>query len=190
MRRLGLSLLPENRAVQGLFINRSIRENLTAVTLDQCSRSGWLDRRGERELAGRLVADMNIKVGTIEDEISTLSGGNQQKAVIGKWIASRPKLFIMDSPTVGIDVGSKAEIYRRIQAYAAQGMAILLISDEIEEIVLNCNRIMVMSQGRIVRLIEEEERDRVVPDELEKQIERIVNESGADEKPAGKGGRA
>ncbi len=182
MRGLGLGLLPEDRATQGLFVNRSIRENLSSVTLDACcKRKGFMNAGKERELAQRSATDMNVKTGSIEAAASTLSGGNQQKVVIGKWIASKPKVFIMDSPTVGIDVGSKAEIYARIQSYAAQGMAILLISDEIEELVLNCNRILLLSQGKQLGLIEEEERLSTPSAQLEEKILRLIGQSGTED---------
>lgn len=190
MNKLGLCLLPENRAVQGLFIDQSIRENISSVVLDSCSnRFGILDRQKEAQLTERIVQEMNIKIGSPEDPINTLSGGNQQKAVIGKWIAGEPKLFIMDSPTVGIDVGSKAEIYERIQQFAAQGMAILFISDEADEIIANCNRIMVMSQGKQLGFIEEDERNSMSRDALEEKILRMM---GSDLAPANpqKGGNA
>lgn len=176
MRKLGLGLLPEDRASQGLFVERSIRENLSAVTLeDCCKRRGIMDRGKEQTLAEKLVETMRIKTDSIEATTSMLSGGNQQKVAIGKWIASQPKLFIMDSPTVGIDVGSKAEMYERIQEYASNGMAILLISDEVEELVLNCNRIFVLAQGKLISVIDEEEREATPPEQLEAKISHLIS---------------
>lgn len=177
MRRLGVGLLPEDRATQGLFANRSVKQNLSSVVLNRFTRPGGiLDQKEEERIAIEISADMNIKASSVDAPVSTLSGGNQQKVVIGKWIASRPKLFIMDAPTVGIDVGSKAEIYDKIQFYASQGMAILLISDEIEEVVLNCNRILVMAHGRQVAMIEETERLKTTQAEIEEKIMKLMSE--------------
>ncbi|NBK92768.1 sugar ABC transporter ATP-binding protein [bacterium 1XD21-13] len=177
MKSLGIGLLPEDRAAQGLFANRSVKQNLSSVVLERFSRTaGLLDQKEEERIAIEISTDMNVKTSSVDAPVSTLSGGNQQKVVIGKWIASKPKLFIMDAPTVGIDVGSKAEIYDKIQFYASQGMAILLISDEIEEIVLNCNRILVMAQGRQIAMIEEEERLQASQSELEEKIMQLISE--------------
>jgi simple sugar transport system ATP-binding protein len=177
MRKIGIGLLPEDRINQGLFVNRSVKQNLSSVILDTFTgKLGLIDRKKEEQLAQNTSSYVNVKTASIESAVNTLSGGNQQKVVIGKWIASKPKLFIMDSPTVGIDVGSKAEIYDIIQNYASQGMAILLISDEIEEIIFNCNRILVMSQGRQVTIIEEKERLSCDPGKLEEKIKRLISE--------------
>lgn len=177
MRKIGIGLLPEDRANQGLFVNRSVKQNLTSVTLEAfTNRIGLIDQKKEEQMALQTTFDMNVKTASIESQVDTLSGGNQQKVVIGKWIARKPKLFIMDAPTVGIDVGSKAEIYGKIQHYASQGMAILFISDEIEEIILNCNRILVMSRGRQVALIEDEERLSTDVNELEEKIMALISD--------------
>ena len=177
MRRIGVGLLPEDRAGQGLFVNRSVKQNLSSVVLDtMANKLGVLNSEKEEREAIAVSENMNIKTASVEAAANTLSGGNQQKVVIGKWVASHPKLFIMDAPTVGIDVGSKAEIYERIQQYASQGMAIILISDEIEEVVLNCNRILVMSQGREIAMIDEEERNATPHTALEDKILRLISE--------------
>lgn len=177
MRKLGIGLLPEDRATQGLFTERSVKQNLSSVNLnDLTGRFGILDGKKEEELAQETILDMNVKTASMEAPAKTLSGGNQQKVVIGKWIASKPRLFIMDAPTVGIDVGSKAEIYDKIQQYASQGMAILLISDEIEEIICNCNRILIMAGGKQVAIIEEEERLSTEPSLLEAKIMKLISE--------------
>lgn len=182
MRKLGVGLLPEDRVTQGLFIDQSVKRNVSSAIINSFTgKFGIVNETEEEKLALETTADMNIKAASIEVPVKTLSGGNQQKVVIGKWIASNPKLFIMDAPTVGIDVGSKAEIYEKIQYYASQGMAILLISDEIEEIICNCNRILVMAQGKQVGLIEEDERLSSSPGQLEEKIMRLMNEEAASE---------
>ncbi|MDO4343332.1 MAG: sugar ABC transporter ATP-binding protein [Eubacteriales bacterium] len=189
MRKQGVGLLPENRSVQGLFAGKSIRQNLSSASLSELTgRLGILDVKKEEQLAEKMIADMNVKAASMEAPVETLSGGNQQKTVIGKWIAGNPRLFIMDAPTVGIDVGSKAEIYDKIQYYASKGMAILLISDEIEEIICNCNRILVMAQGKQVAMIEEEERLATDPALLEEKIMRLMSEEKRPDDELGAGG--
>ncbi len=186
MHKLGIGLLPEDRVQQGLFINRSVKQNLSSVILDLFTdKLGFLSKPKEDALAQKSCKDMNVKTASAEAPVSTLSGGNQQKVVIGKWIARQPKLFIMDAPTVGIDVGSKAEIYDRIQYYASSGMAILLISDEIEEVVLNCNRILVMAQGEQIAFIDEAERLACTPQALEEKIIRLISEATPSVQPVG-----
>ena len=146
-KKLGIALLPEDRFTQGLFMNRSIKENTSASVISKISKRGILDNKAEMDLAEKYVQQMKVRTPSIETKAGTLSGGNQQKVVIGKWIAMNPKVFIMDNPTVGIDIGSKAEIYEQIHQFAEQGMAIILISDEIPELMANCNRVMVMANG-------------------------------------------
>jgi len=154
----GIALLPENRLSQGLFLEKGILENITSSVIDRLSKPvGLFNKKTERKLAAEGVERLKVKTPSIYAMIKNLSGGNQQKVVISKWLFTKPKLFILDSPTVGIDVGSKAEIYEIIQKLARDGMAILLISDEVEELLGNCNRVLVMSKGSIVARIDEEE---------------------------------
>ncbi len=155
----GIALLPEDRAVQGLFLERSIAVNTTAAVIKQLCSSilGFFDFKKERSAAVDSIKRLKIKT-TSEDKLSgELSGGNQQKVVLAKWLLTKPRLFIMDNPTVGIDIGSKSEIYEIAQQLAHQGMAILLLSDELEELTSNCNRIAVFYHGRIIKLLEEDE---------------------------------
>ncbi|MEG0934343.1 MAG: sugar ABC transporter ATP-binding protein [Clostridia bacterium] len=157
-RQLGIALLPEDRATQGLFKERSIRENLTSAMVDRLTRGlGFLDTKREMQLAQAGVSRLRVRTPSVETTIGSLSGGNQQKGVVAKWINLSPKLFIMDSPTVGVDIGSKAEIYELIQAFAAEGMAILFITDELEELMTNCNRVLIMANKRQVAVLEEAE---------------------------------
>lgn len=156
----GIALVSENRQVEGLFMEQSIGNNISSTRLDTLvNRLGLLDLRAERRLASEAVVQMGVNNRNIDTLVGRLSGGNAQKVVIGKWILTEPKLLILDSPTVGIDVGSKAEIYQKIQQLAAEGMSILLISDEPEEIAANCNRVVVMYEGEIVNTVSEEERN-------------------------------
>ena len=156
-KKYGIALLPEDRSREGLFIERKIKENISAPIIDTICKKGIVNRKKENEIAEKYVEELNVRTPSIETVVGTLSGGNQQKVVISKWIATSPKVFIMDTPTVGIDIGSKAEIYEQIHKFADEGMAIILISDEIQEVMANCNRVLVMAHGKwVVELSEED----------------------------------
>ena len=172
---LGIGLVPEERGVQGLFLKKSINENVAAAILKRLKGVfGNIDSGRSRSLTKSAIDQFRIKVYNEDTVIGTLSGGNQQKALIARWASSDPKLFILDNPTVGIDIGSKAEIYEYIQKFASEGMGIILISDEVEEIVSNCNRVIVMFEGHKVKEYSEE--DMKAPD-IREQINELV-ESG------------
>ena len=157
-RRLGIALLPEDRKSQGLFLRQSVKNNITSTVLPGLrDRFGSIDAGAETTTAERIVTELGVNNKDVETEVGKLSGGNQQKVAIGKWIVTRPRLFILDSPTVGIDIGSKEEIYQYIHRLAEDGLAVLLISDEPEEISVNCNRVYVMHDGSIVTTFEEED---------------------------------
>ena len=172
---LGIGLVPEERDTQGLFSKKSVNENVAAAILKRLKGfMGNIDSQGSRKLAKESIDQFRIKVYSEDTVINTLSGGNRQKALIARWAASHPKLFILDTPTVGIDIGSKAEIYEYIQQFAKDGIGVIIISDEVEEIVSNCNRVIVMFNGEIVKEYSEEEMK--VPD-IKHQINELV-ESG------------
>lgn len=156
-KKYGIALLPEDRSREGLFIERKIKENISAPIIDTICRKGIVNRKKENEIAEKYVEELKVRTPSIETVVGTLSGGNQQKVVISKWIATSPKVFIMDTPTVGIDIGSKAEIYEQIHKFADEGMAIILISDEIQEVMANCNRVLVMAHGKCVVELSEED---------------------------------
>lgn len=172
---LGIGLVPEERAIQGLFLQKSINENVAAAILKRLTGFlGNIDGSKSRKLAKDAIEQFRIKVYNEDTLINTLSGGNQQKALIARWAASNPKLFILDTPTVGIDIGSKSEIYEYIQKFAEEGIGVIIISDEVEEIVSNCNRVVVMFDGEVVKEYSEEEMQ--APD-IREQINALV-ESG------------
>lgn len=148
-RELGITLLPEDRHSQGLFRTKTITENLIAATLEQLKRFLVIDQAKAKEESNKVFHELRIKASSMDTIVETLSGGNQQRVVLGKWLATNPKLFILDSPTVGIDVGSKSEIYEIIHELARNRMAIIMISDEIPEIYHNCNRVIVMRDGKV-----------------------------------------
>jgi ABC-type sugar transport system ATPase subunit len=147
--RLGIGLVPEDRKLQALILKLAIRENLVLSILRRLSRLGIVNFRAERAMSKRLVESLRVRTPSIEQKVLNLSGGNQQKVVIAKWLALRPKILIMDEPTRGIDIGAKAEVHSLMHQLAADGVAILMISSELPEILFMSDRILVMRQGRI-----------------------------------------
>ncbi|MDY0289534.1 MAG: sugar ABC transporter ATP-binding protein [Sphaerochaeta sp.] len=171
-KEMGIALLPEDRLVQGLFLEKNIKQNVSSSVLGALVKPlNRIDLQKEHEVGDRIVKQMRVKTPSLFTLIQNLSGGNQQKAVLGKWIITDPKLFIMDSPTVGIDVGSKAEIYEIIQDLAREGMSIILISDEAEEIVANCNKVVVFAQGKVKTILHEEE---LAQEDIEHTLTQII----------------
>jgi L-arabinose transport system ATP-binding protein len=147
--RAGIGLAPEERKAQALLLRRSVRDNITLAVLSRLARLRVVRRGAERDLARRHVDQLSIRASSIEQEVATLSGGNQQKVVLARWLARRPKVLILDEPTRGVDVGAKAEIYSIINDLAAQGMALLVISSEMPELLGLSDRIVVMQGGRV-----------------------------------------
>ena len=148
--RNGLALVPESRKTQGLLMGRSIQENILLPALGSVSSGGIVRRRREAQKIEEMVAELGIKLGDASDPVSTLSGGNQQKVAIAKWLVGVPRLLMIDEPTRGVDIGAKASIYRVLRALADQGVAILLVSSELEELLGLSDRVYVLSRGRIV----------------------------------------
>jgi len=152
-----IALIPEDRKTEGLMLSMSIADNLTAASLDRYSRFQVLDANALAEAVRSGIDRMRIKVGSPEDPVSTLSGGNQQKVVIAKWLLTEPKIILLNDPTRGIDVGTKQEIYRLLRALADEGASILFYSTDYEELIGCCDRVDVMYDGRIVRELVGEE---------------------------------
>ena len=148
--RAGIGFAPEDRKSQALLLLRSVKDNISLAIPDLISRLTFVDFAAERRIATTLADRLRIKTPSLEASVSSLSGGNQQKVVLGRWLARRPKVLILDEPTRGIDVGAKAEIYRLITELAAEGMALLVISSEMPELLGLADRILVMAGGRIV----------------------------------------
>jgi ABC-type sugar transport system ATPase subunit len=153
----GIALCPEDRKEQGIFSIRAVRDNISVVVLRSLLRNGFINRKEEADLAEQGVKQLNIRTPSIHKPIGELSGGNQQKTIFARWIATRPKILILDEPTKGIDVGSKSEIYQIICDLARQGIGIIFISSELPEILGLCDRIIVMCQGRITGELSREE---------------------------------
>jgi ABC-type sugar transport system ATPase subunit len=146
----GLALVPEDRKEQGLFTALSIRHNITLIILNHLTRWGLIQRGEEQQTVDRAQADLNITMASSDMEVQFLSGGNQQKVVLAKWLQTRPVVIILDEPTRGIDVGAKFEIYQLMRQLNKQGVAILMISSELVEILGMSERILVMRDGRMV----------------------------------------
>lgn len=147
--RAGLAYLPEDRLVQGVFHGHPLRTNASVVRLRELSRFGWVRAGAEQDLARQVVSDMNVRAESIEQPMGTLSGGNQQKVVFGRWRSTQPRVLLLDEPTRGVDVGAKAEIHRLICDLAEQDTAILLISSELPEIMAMSDRVVTLSEGRV-----------------------------------------
>jgi ribose transport system ATP-binding protein len=145
----GIFLAPEDRKRHGLVLPMSIAQNTSLPDIQNYPPKGWLNRRREKIVAKQEVARMRIKAPTVEMKTVNLSGGNQQKVVLGKWLAMKPSVLILDEPTRGIDVGAKAEIYRTMDALAKSGITILMVSSEMEEVLGMSDRMVVMHERKI-----------------------------------------
>jgi ribose transport system ATP-binding protein len=146
----GLALVPEDRKQQGVIIEMATRCNLSLAALRRHQKhGGFLNRNFEISLAGEMIRRLNIKTSSTEQVVQFLSGGNQQKVVLGKWLALKPRLLLLDEPTRGIDVGAKQEIYRIMEQLAEEGVGILFVSSEMPEILGMSDRIVVMHEGRV-----------------------------------------
>jgi len=147
---LGIGLVPEDRKRQGLVPQASALHNLSLAILRRLSRLGWLRRREERSVAQEFFDRLRVRAASLDVVVAGLSGGNQQKIVLARWLAARASVLILDEPTRGVDVGAKAEIHALIGELAARGSAILLISSELPEILTLATRIIVLRGGRLV----------------------------------------
>ena len=153
----GVLMASEDRKREGVVLCRSIRENITLASLKNVARYGFLSRKKEKDNVEKMIRTLSIKLSTPEAPVSSLSGGNQQKVVLAKWLLKAPKVLILDEPTRGIDVGAKYEIYKLMCRLACQGVAIVMISSEMPEILGLSDRIIVMSQGCLTGEISAEE---------------------------------
>jgi erythritol transport system ATP-binding protein len=145
----GIAMAPEDRQASGLVQSLSVLANLSLASLDRLTRGVWLSRASEEAAGAAMAGDLRIKTPGLRHGIESLSGGNQQKVVIGKCLLTRPRLLLLDEPTRGVDVGAKAEIHAIIRRLAAGGMAIVLVSSELEEVRATAHRILVMSRGAV-----------------------------------------
>ena len=153
----GLGFVPEDRGLQGLVLKLPVLENVVLPTLNNHSRAGWMDQRGLRNTAQTYVDKLNIRTPHLRQKAMFLSGGNQQKVVLAKWLALQPRVLIMDEPTRGIDVGAKAEVHALMSQLAQAGMGIIMISSELPEILGMSDRVLVMHEGRAAAILDRAE---------------------------------
>ena len=152
--QLGIAYVPEDRRRHGVILEMPVSTNATLAVLHRISTNGWLNFRRERALAESYVKQLSIKTASLNTPVGDLSGGNQQKVSVARWLATEPKLLILDEPTQGIDVGAKAEIHRLMGELAGRGMAILMISSELPEILGMSDRIAVMHNGTVAGILD------------------------------------
>jgi ABC-type sugar transport system ATPase subunit len=172
--RLGIALAPEDRKGQGLVLTQSGLVNMTLTDMGKVARFGWVRRGSQQEAAGAIARSLRFDPARLRHLSATLSGGNQQKLVVGKWLHRRPRVLLMDEPTRGIDVGAKAEMFEVIHRLAEEGMAVVLVSSEIEEVLDHSDRILVLSKGRVMAELTHEEAS----------MERVLNLAFATERVA------
>ncbi len=155
--KAGLGLVPEDRGLQGLVLKLPVQENIVLATLPRHSAGGWMDRSAVARTAQDFVERLSIKTPHLRQKAMLLSGGNQQKVVLAKWLASKPKVLILDEPTRGIDVGAKAEVHALMSDLARSGIGIIMISSELPEIMAMSDRIVVMHEGRVAAILSRSE---------------------------------
>ncbi|NIA13173.1 MAG: ATP-binding cassette domain-containing protein [Nitrospiraceae bacterium] len=175
--RQGVGLLTEDRKGQGLILGMTVRENTTLANLSSLVKFMFVDRRAERTTTEKFIGELKIKTPSIEQVVQNLSGGNQQKVILAKWLFTESRLLIFDEPTRGIDVGAKVEIYKLMNDLARRGDAILMISSELPEALGMCDRILVMHEGRLAGELQREEATQ----------ERIMHLATGQGMPAGAG---
>jgi ribose transport system ATP-binding protein len=146
---LGIGLIPEDRRAQGLVLDHAVRENFLLPQLDRISRLGFVDDAEGDRRTGDYVRRLSIRTRSIAQQIGTLSGGNQQKVVIAKWLGTTPRILVMDEPTAGVDIGTKAEIVAIVREFAEAGNGVIMISSELAELLAVSDRILVMRDGRV-----------------------------------------
>ncbi len=145
-----LGYIPYDRKEEGVALSLSVKQNITSTNLEEVGKNFILDRKIENEKAKTWVSKLNIKTPSLDTSVNNLSGGNQQKIVVAKWLERKSKIFLMSEPTRGIDIGSKAEIYQIAENLCKQGAAVLMVSGELPEILSVSDRVIVMKDGKIV----------------------------------------
>jgi ribose transport system ATP-binding protein len=160
-------MLPEDRKTEGIIPNLSVRENIVLAALPRISRAGLVNRAKQDEIVDYFMKRLRIKASSPDQKVSELSGGNQQKVLLARWLCLNPKLLLLDEPTRGIDVGAKAEVQGVIDDLAKEGLGVVLISSELEELIEGSDRVVVLKEGRVVG---ELEGDRVSEHELMRSL--------------------
>jgi ribose transport system ATP-binding protein len=151
---IGMALIPEDRKNEGLMLPMSVRDNLSFASIEGFSRFGIVDRKAEAVAIDDMIKLLNIRVGDIDGPVASLSGGNQQKVVIAKWLMTKPRIILLNDPTRGIDVGTKQELYELLRRLAEGGAAILFYSTDYDELIGCCDRVLVFYNGSVVRTLE------------------------------------
>ena len=154
---MGVALVPEDRRKQGLVVDATVGQNITAAIRAPLAKFGLITTRIENASAQVWASRLQVKTRALDAVVGTLSGGNQQKVVLGKWLATNPKVLIIDEPTRGIDVGTKSEVHRMMSELAGQGLGILMISSELPEVLGMADRVLVMREGRITAELDRSE---------------------------------
>lgn len=153
----GFALIPEDRRVSGIIPNMSVKDNILLANFSNISNSGIISKKKQDEIANRYIKDLQIKTPSPNQAVKLLSGGNQQKVILARWLCTKPKLIILDEPTRGIDIGAKAEVEKLIKEMADNGISVLLISSDMPELIRNSDRIVVLNDGNVMKeLIGEE----------------------------------
>jgi len=170
-----MALIPEGRKIQGLFLKMSVEDNMTMVYLKRLkSTLGLLNKNKVKGISDEYVEKLNIKTPSLQQCVNNLSGGNQQKTIVARWLMNGPKILFMDEPTHGIDIGAKSEIYRIIDDLAKEGVSVILLSSELPEVLSICDRIMVMHHGELRGILMHDEADQV------KIMSYTLDSAGAD----------
>jgi ribose transport system ATP-binding protein len=166
----GLALVPENRRTKGLILDHSVKDNILLPTLKKLKEKLFINDKKGRDITEKLIKTLSIKTEGINQKVKFLSGGNQQKVVIGKWIAHQPEIFLMDEPTIGVDIGAKTEIIELIRSLANENKSIVIISSELQELLAISDRIIVLKNGMVSRTINRE--DILSEEELQHAIQK------------------
>jgi len=176
----GIAYVPENRLVQGLVMEQAVSKNIIITVIRRLlKKSGLIDHNRKSKKISELIDKFEIKVPSMDAPVSTLSGGNQQRVVLAKWVATRPRILILDGPTVGIDVAAKGSIHESIRQLAEEGLGVILISDEVPEVLNICHRVLVMNRGRIFsEFITRESSEEEILNCLESAGRGVANEEG------------
>jgi ribose transport system ATP-binding protein len=153
-KQIGMALIPEDRKTEGLMLPMSVAENISLAALGGLASGPFIDRDKETAAIERMVATLRIKVGNVADPVATLSGGNQQKVVIAKWLLTEPRIVLLNDPTRGIDVGTKQELYQLLRDLADAGASILFYTTDYDELIGCCDRVLILYDGRVVRTLE------------------------------------
>ncbi|MBG1232650.1 sugar ABC transporter ATP-binding protein [Aestuariivirga litoralis] len=152
--RIGMALIPEDRKTEGLMLPMTVRENLSLSSMPRISNFGIIDRAREQDMLDQMIELLAIKTASPDIPVGSLSGGNQQKVVIAKWLMNSPRIILLNDPTRGIDVGTKQELYRLLHKLASEGAAIVFYSTDYDELIGCCNRVLVMYDGKVIRELE------------------------------------